>query len=348
MNRQTLERQFSLPSSTPWKTFVVEAHPHEAKSHDFLMDVFGPHAVQDTEDSHLFEVAVSPDVKAIVDDLDGRFWSFHSVGPSEQLSRSLRARISSRPDLDYVWLPSEHLRNLRPGISPNFMKTEFQGWDLGQNEDIQHLSITVRGNNASQVIEELRSEHAVSIERLSLVIADPDFGTVEEGANRHAQFVAKGDSFVLHQRVVSDVVARYRRFVEAVEARALSFSSLGDDAGGRFAGQPIEIVFSRPLPNLPRFFDQLLSAREPFRLWGLFEASRTYAESDAVDLHVGQRLRLEADPFSLRIHLFEGCCGNSVARLVSCLQHYVDGALTLADPALAALLTLGSAQTSAA
>jgi hypothetical protein len=42
----------------------------------------------------------------------------------------------------------------------------------------------------------------------------------------------------------------------------------------------------------------------------------------------------------LRIHLYEGGCGNTVARLITNLQHHVDGALRLVDPQLQELMTL--------
>ncbi len=40
----------------------------------------------------------------------------------------------------------------------------------------------------------------------------------------------------------------------------------------------------------------------------------------------------------MRVYLRRGCCGNSVARLASNLQHGFDGALTFADPTLQAAL----------
>ena len=55
---------------------------------------------------------------------------------------------------------------------------------------------------------------------------------------------------------------------------------------------------------------------------------------EAVDLHVGQRLRFDITTDWLRIYLFEGGCGNTVARLVSSLQHPFDGDLSIVDEEL--------------
>jgi hypothetical protein len=62
------------------------------------------------------------------------------------------------------------------------------------------------------------------------------------------------------------------------------------------------------------------------------------AEVEAVDLHVGRKLRFDIGSDWLRIYVFEGGCGNSVARLITNLQHHFDGALALLDPELATAL----------
>jgi hypothetical protein len=56
------------------------------------------------------------------------------------------------------------------------------------------------------------------------------------------------------------------------------------------------------------------------------------------DLHVGQQLRFDIAPDWLRVYLFKGGCGNTVARLASNLQHHFDGALSIVDDELDAEL----------
>jgi hypothetical protein len=115
--------------------------------------------------------------------------------------------------------------------------------------------------------------------------------------------------------------------------------ALTDDGGAQLYGAPVVLRFSRPIPDLELFLEQLFSAREPFRLWGIPQMSgdRT-AEVEAVDLHVGQQLRFDVAPEWLRVYLSEGGCGNTVARLASNLQHHFDGALSIVDTALDAEL----------
>lgn len=58
----------------------------------------------------------------------------------------------------------------------------------------------------------------------------------------------------------------------------------------------------------------------------------------AVDLHVGQRLKIEMGDDWIRVSVREGVCGNTVARLIANLQQYVNSPLRLADPELQAAL----------
>lgn len=88
--------------------------------------------------------------------------------------------------------------------------------------------------------------------------------------------------------------------------------------GAQLHGAPVVFRFSRPIPDLGLFLEQLFSAREPFRLWGIPQITGEHsAEVEGVDLHVGQQLRFDITSAWMRIYLFEGGCGNAVARLAS-------------------------------
>lgn len=146
--------------------------------------------------------------------------------------------------------------------------------------------------------------------------------------------VASWPAVVISVAIVRRVVDRYRRFVEGAERRALRWEEL-PEGGARPYGTPITFRFSRRVPDLDYFLDQLFSAREPFRLWGLpRNDGEGFAEVEAVDLHVGQRLRFDITNDWLRVYLFEGGCGNTVARLASNLQHHFDRALSIIDKEL--------------
>ncbi len=339
MNRATLADDFALSTRrAPWKTFVLEAHAGDDVA-DALNDVFGPGRVRDTDDVHLHEVV--DDVNFVVDHLDDRFWSLHTTAPTSVAAPFLKGIVESRRDLDWMWLPSDHLRGVWPGVSPQWLATDFTSGRLTPpTDEVADLKLRVRGRAAESVLQLVESKYskAVSFSGVAINVADDDLGSVAEAISRDGRFVATGDDFGLHQTVVRRVVDRYRGFVEAVEQRALRWIQF-PDGGAQPVGAPLVLRFGRSIPDLGLFLEQLFSAREPFRLWGIPQmAGDDFAEVEAVDLHVGQQLRFDVTPDWLRVYLFEGGCGNTLARLASNLQHHFDGALSIVDPEIDVLL----------
>ena len=339
MNRAMLAERFSSATSrSRWKTFVLEAHADHSPT-KLLTDAFGRSRVRETDDVHLHEVAA--EVPFVVDHLDERFWSLHTTAPTGDAVPLLKDVVEARRDLDWMWLPSDHLRDVWPGSRPQWLATDFSSGRLTPDaDDVVDLRLRVQGAAAASVLWLVEQEYrkAVSFSGVAVRATDADLGTIDEAISRDGRFVARGDDFGFHQALVRRVVDRYRRFVEAVEARALRWTEL-PEGGARLEGAPLVVRFSRSIPDLPLFLDQLFSAREPFRLWGIPEMTGEHsAEVEAVDLHVGQQLRFDITAEWLRVYIFEGGCGNTVARLASNLQHYFDGALAIADEELDARL----------
>lgn len=339
MNRPKLAADFA--AATPrnrWKTFVLEVHAPDVGV-DLLRDAFKTSRVEPTEDVYLHRLV--GDVSFVVDHIDRRFWNFHTTEPTEDAVRCLRRVVGSRRDLDWIWLPTDHLRGLWGDTKPSWVVTNFSSGRLTPSAgEVDDLSLRVRGSAADQVLDLIgdRFQKAVAHSQVGMDLVDEHFGSLTEFVSREGRFMAAGDDFGFHQAVVRRVVDRYRRLVEGAERRALRWEEL-PEGGARPFGSPITLRFSRPIPDLDYFLEQLFSAREPFRLWGLpRHDGKGLAEVEAVDLHVGQRLRFDVAAEWMRMYLFEGGCGNTVARLASNLQHHFDGALSIGDDELDAFL----------
>ncbi len=335
MNRQRLASEFAAATSrNPWKTFVLEAHADRGVE-SVLASAFFRSRIEPTEDIHIHRLVGEVDL--VVDHLDRRFWSLHTTAPTRDVMPYLRQVVGARRDLDWMWLPSDHLRSVWRNAVPRWVATNFSSGRLTPStHEVDDLKLRVRGRSADQVLELMKTKFQIAVPRsqVGIDVADEDFGSITELISQEGRFVAGGGNFGFHQAIVQRVVDRYRRFVERVESHALRWEGL-PDGGARPYGTPIDLQFSRPIPDLDHFLDHIFSAREPFRLWGLprYE-TRFLAEVEAVDLHVGQRLRFDITPEWLRVYLFDGGCGNSVARLVSNLQHHFDGALSMVDEEL--------------
>ena len=362
-SRSDLSRKVPLDGSVPAKAFVLEVHTDDP--HAYLAEMTGRGGyVEDTDDAYLSHV-IAPSVGEFwVDRLVTRFWVFHTIAPSGAATAWLRDCVESRRDTDWMWLPSAHLRYIAPNALSRRVRTEFDGERLVSSDAAAYdLKVQLSGSHAERLLDMISDlpeyKSAVSFNTIEVDIDDPDLGPLRESVRRWGAFAAHGEQFTHHAQFVQLVIARYARLVESIEALALRFEPLhetdsspladggaggattttainhADDLGGAsLTGMPIGIRFSRPIPDLAMFCDELFSSRAPFRLWGRPTVTEDGASVEAVDLHVGQRVRMDLGQDWMRVYLHAGSCGNTVARLISNLQTRFDGALYLTQPGL--------------
>ncbi|MCA1708720.1 MAG: hypothetical protein LC808_37735 [Actinobacteria bacterium] len=343
--RADMINRLSPSSTASTKTYVVEVHTEEPA--EYLCDLMGATNVEETSDAFLYRAYANSKLSFWVDQLDERFWSFHTRDPVREVLPFLKSKVEERRDLDWMWLPSEHLRNLWPGATTRRVRTEFHSRDISDEDSYSSdLSVQLTGRDAEQLLDYIardnRYKSSVSFDRVQAQLSDSEFGVIDEALNRRGRFAMSGESVEFHLQFVQSVVNRYRAFVEACEKRAFlwtSFDAAHEEPGGLVAGGPIVIDFSKPVPSLERMVDVIFSSRHPYRLWGIPEVSGDMAHIEAVDLHVGRRIRMDLAECWLRVYLEEDSCGNTVARLISNLQSRFDSALRLRDPDLQAALT---------
>ena len=341
ITRADMNHALMLDGRAPTKTFIVEAHTDDPQ--DFLGHMAGKPNVEPTRDTHLFRVHV-PEGVIWVDQLDSRFWSFHTDISMQPANAFLRKEIERHRELDWVWLPSDHLRHMWPRSISRQVKTTFNGKGfVGSSAAATDLRVQLSGHDADYLLEyiskEPRYRSSVSFQSVQETLTDPDLGYLEEAVSRMGKFVVSGDSFEFHSQFVRTVLQRYKALVTLCESKAISYDSVGpSDSGFTINGHPIVVRFKREIEDLPSFMGQLLSSRAPFRLWGSPEIDEDYARVDAVDLHVGSTMKIDVGTDWMRIYLSKGSCGNTVARMVANLQHTFDSALYFEDSELQAAL----------
>jgi len=342
LDRATLAERFEDSAGAPTKTFVVEAHA-DGDPQGFLSELAPGSRLFSTDDVHLHLLqSEKTGLEFWIDHLDDRFWSFHTWSPAGQARRFLKELVERRRDFDWTWLPSGHLASIWPSTRPKWLRCDFRGERfVPEGGRARRLQIQILGEDTDDLLRLIATREdyapAVSVDQVGVHAVDPAFGMVDEAVNRTGRFIAKGDSFALHQELIRGVVAHYRHLVESVERRLIDWRQY-PDGGATVGGEPITIRLSRPIQDLDAFLSELFSCREPFRLWGIPEVSDEAATVEAVDLHIGQHLRFEIGTDWIRVFLYEGGCGNSIARLVANLQHRYDASLTLFEEDLASAL----------
>ncbi|MEV5555815.1 hypothetical protein AB0L44_19340 [Nonomuraea wenchangensis] len=345
-----MAQRLSLDAQSPTKTFVLEAHAGDPAG--YLRDMFAGISVESTDDNFL-HVAHMSEGDFWIDQLNERFWSFHTDMPVAAAHKFLHEQVESRRDLDWIWLPSDHLRHIWPGVQARQVRTTFEGERmLGNTTPADNLRVRLSGRGAEALLDLIAQNEnyraSVSFDSVSVDLSDDDFGMIQEAVNYKGRFAASGTSLDYHLQFVAAVVDRYSTLVQRCEDRLMSFSPLDHERrpeGYELRGSPITLLFSRPVPNMERFLSELFSSRHPFRLWGIPEFQGDIAYVDAVDLHVGDSVRFDISHEWMRVYLSAGACGNIVTRLVTNLQHRFDGALKFADPELNSAFTLRASAT---
>jgi len=269
-----------------------------------------------------------------IDLADPRFWLVHVAGPSTWADELVASNVRRATDLDWCWLPMSHLDAMQALGRTRWFKSDFEGDELlgDHSEGARRLKVQLEGRDADRLrryIAELPEYRTANSLTGLAVDVENSVGTVREAAHYRGSFKVAGDSFDAHQLFLGAVVSRYASSVRRVEAMAGIRWERAGETGRRFVGGVIEIKVNTRILDRMTFAEQLLSAREPFRLWGIPTAvGEDIVEAEAVDLHIGKAFRLDILESSLRLYLDAGVCGNTVFRLLANLQHRYDATAT--------------------
>ncbi|WP_157040920.1 hypothetical protein [Roseiflexus sp. RS-1] len=145
----------------------------------------------------------------------------------------------------------------------------------------------------------------------------------------------RSESFRDHRSHLLFVVRIYEKLLKLTEQHAwYGIQESVDVPGGfrRLVGAPVTIHFQEPLTQ--EVFDHWIKAtferrRNKFRLWGHpIRLGPTKVHVYGVDRHLWQPLFLELTTQGLVAILPRGTCGNTVHRLVTNVQRYLDPGAT--------------------
>ena len=138
------------------------------------------------------------------------------------------------------------------------------------------------------------------------------------------RFTNRSDSTTAFRQTVHDVMEKYDSATNRVEAAA--WPRMADGHNGLRIGAPLLIQFSEPLEPgaFNRWIANLRRKTNRFRLWGTpLTRGPGKVHLYAVDNHLWQPIDLEITCNHVYALLPRGTCGNSVHRLVTNIQRFV-------------------------
>jgi hypothetical protein len=320
------------------KSRLVEAHPPEG-SPDGVAALVGHVAVLEGLRAELIGDELwslqDDSVRAFVDTLNPRFWQVHSTSSSGSVARLLKRVTTRFTQLDSAWLPSEQLQELEGRRL--WIKSTFNGDSLlGSEAPERRWRARFEGEAPDELLGFLantRYARATALAGVGSIVEEPGIGRAHVVADFRGSFVFGAGDFEVAASVLWNAVRRYEELVRSLEDRHQLRLEYGEHGGFAVDGDVALIEFPERV-DAQLLVDGLFTTKEPFRLWAVpKQVAEEEWEANAVDLHVGQPLRLEISPHRVRLLLDEDTCGNTLARMLTNLQRHLDARSQLAAAA---------------
>lgn len=328
------DRQEQEYSENLTKTFILELHNPEKSKQKIttFIDFLKKQEYKIKEIDGTLLSLHKDDALFFLDYYNPRFLIAHSPSKSQICGEAVDSIIKKFPLLDRAWLNTSLLESLsyvgdfeswKTVFSSKKVFTELQ---LRENRDLdwEELNMTVKTKNPRQKLTQIREtkifENMLPITGIRIKKESDENNFAREDINFVGKFTARGNNFIDHLEVVTEFSKKYAFYIEGIEAKF----SLNYSKENGFDGEPIVIEY----PEIqPEYFKMIINnwfnGTHPFLLWGIIDyKTDDYAVVNAIDLHIGHQISVEINRDFMRVYLFKGTCGNTVARLLANLEQY--------------------------
>ncbi|OIO29682.1 MAG: hypothetical protein AUJ60_04415 [Nitrospirae bacterium CG1_02_44_142] len=291
---------------------------------------------------------------------DGRYFAFYSLELSEIIDKWIKNLVLSSPQLDHVWLSGwtfsilwEKVKDL--SNQNRFTRIVFEHESIFEiDSDIDNVDEEDSIDEEERPIFERRSSKIALVDRVRLLkdklnqfqdLYSPMYSItqlrfpspVAKGGHDFFHFgktTNRSESFRDHRSHVLYVLKIYRELIRKTQEIAwYSIQKVSIQKGGEFqklVGAPLIIKFKEPLTK--ETFNHFITstferAKNRFRLWGNpIRLGPQKVHIYGVDKHLWQPIFLEITDKHIVAIIPKGTCGNTVHRLVSNIQIYLDPA----------------------
>ncbi|MFG3232497.1 hypothetical protein ACGFZG_12250 [Streptomyces antibioticus] len=334
------------------KSYILETvdggNPSARLSVEDLFSRSGLQATPLAQENTAFDISSdSGERVALVEQVDARYLTLYTLLPSNQSDRLVRSAVATNPFLDHLWLSSQSFMALWSNVlagnsGRRYGKITFEHesiYEVSEEDAGEYLPDERRTSRFTMVdklevmaqkMDPLQQEYAplASITQMRL----PAQGRGGHDLYYDGKVTNRSGSFVDHRTTLHGVVAMYRSLTRSVERQLWTSVAAPNSLGGTSVGSVAEIVFSKPLTEdlFRRWVMSMFNnRRNRFRLTGYAKwLNETKVHANAIDQHLWQPLVMEFTPARVVAVLPHGTCGNSVNRLVSNIQRFIDPKVT--------------------
>ncbi|MCF2649074.1 MULTISPECIES: hypothetical protein [Niallia] len=297
-------------------------------------------------DEELFAFYESGKIIGFIEQLNMRFCTLYTTESSKYSDHLTRALVKKSTILDSLWISGKMYDNFLEEITSlhhperfTKMKFEFNGMfeknHLNKDEIIEHkVSSVSLVEEIGGIVDKLQgvrryfsSFHSVGSLRFPSHIGKGGHDVYQNG-----KFTNRSDSFSDHRMQLKQIVTIYQNMTERLEKKAWvemeEVKSKDILINNSFKASPVTIKFSKPLSS--NVFNNFIEftfpkGREPFKIFGeVKRISEERVHVYGVDLHLWQNVVLDLSLEEFILFLPKGTCGNTIHRLVTNIQRFLD------------------------
>lgn len=296
--------------------------------------------------------------------LGGRFIALHSYGQTEPMDREMRRVVMQLPELDFLWLSGEvfmllwrhYILPRSPSRFVSLKCEQMNSFESHRTQDIWYddererldpepdgddeevsgvdrgaisSAFTERAQRLEQILSKFQAIYPAFRAIKMLRVPSEERGGYDLWS--WGKMTYRAPNFREGRSQLLEITRLYERVTAAIEEAVwlnLEPVSIPDSTSLQISGAPVLFEFSEPLPD--RTFQNLVSTtfeqgRGPLRLWGNpIRLGERKVHVYGLDLHLWQRLYMELTPKRFLFVLPRGTCGNTVHRLMTNIQRFVD------------------------
>jgi hypothetical protein len=343
------------------KSYVLETAPPDGSDQIDIAATLRPTGWQITPiDSGMLYLVDNAEGKHLgyLESLSNRYLILHSIEEARWTDKTVRGDVRETASLDSMWLAGGFFSNLwqiviLPQLPKSYVKLKFEHFARFENgvEETEEVDEELEDDWVVEGGEERRASSLMIAERVDRIA---EF--LPELQHIHYPFKAikmlripsmtgrGGYEFWTWGKVtywapdfrdgrsqIISITRLHEQVTQAIERTIwvqVEETKLPESIDATLRGAPVTLEFAPPL-DLSTFKNFVTTTFErgqgPLRLWGNpIYLSDKKVHVYGVDLHLWQRIYLDLTPKRFVMILPRGTCGNTVHRLITNIQRYLD------------------------
>lgn len=293
--------------------------------------------------------------------INDRFCILYSLDNADSSNKFVRNTIRNSSILDSLWISGKMFDELlirqSKDHNPNrFTKIKFefdsffenlkymQGNDIKVTDNdldyderkVSSVSLVEEVGDIVQKIEGVR-QYFSSFHSIGSLRFPSSLGKGGHDFYQNGKVTNRSDSFKDHRFQIKKLIKSYQGITEFLEEKTWVdfeyFKAPNKQYSYNFEGSPVTIIFKKPLKEAvyQNFIKYTFpKGKDPFRIFGeVIQINENRHHIYGIDLHLWQKVMLDLSKEQFTVFLPKGTCGNTIHRIVTNIQRYLDPELSV-------------------